>query len=94
MQRTKSKTISKMEAKKSRPASSTTKKEGKSIIAFVGDVKQEFKKVEWTSKEELVMYTKIVVASTFLLGFFVYLIDLGVQSSLNAVHFFVKVLFG
>ncbi|MCC5832489.1 MAG: preprotein translocase subunit SecE [Chlamydiales bacterium] len=64
------------------------------MINFVGEVKQELKKVEWTSKEELKSYTKIVLVSTFIFGMFVYLVDLLIQSFLGGVNLLVKFITG
>lgn len=66
----------------------------KRIAHFVGEVKQELKKVEWTSKDELKSYTKIVLISTFLFGFFIYLIDLSIQGVLGGINFIISALFG
>ena len=82
-----------MDVKK--PHSATGKAvEGKKIVEFVGDVKEELKKVEWTNKEELKAYTKIVLASTFLFGFFIYLIDLVVQGFFGGVNLLIKAMGG
>ncbi|NGX54724.1 MAG: Protein translocase subunit SecE [Chlamydiae bacterium] len=86
--------MEKINAKKNHPNASVKGMEGKKLIAFVGDVKQELKKVDWTDKEELIVCTKIVLASTFLFGLFVYINDLVVQGFLNTIHFLVKVVFG
>jgi preprotein translocase subunit SecE len=54
--------------------------------SFIKELKEELKKVSWTSKKELILSTKIVVGSTFVFGFGVYLVDLLVQGSLNGLH--------
>ncbi len=90
MQRANTKAIQKMDAKKGRTTSASKKLEGKKVISFVGDVKQELKKVDWTSKEELKGYTKIVLASTFIFGMFVYFIDLFIQGFLGGINLLVK----
>ena len=81
--------VQKMNVKKGR-SSSSAKAEGKKIVAFVGDVKQELKRVEWTSKGELKSYTKIVLISTLIFGMFIYLIDLIIQGFLMGFNFLVK----
>ena len=53
---------------------------------YIRELKEELKKVSWTSKDELFLSTKIVVGSTFVFGFGVYLVDLIVQGSLNGLH--------
>lgn len=57
-----------------------------SIIEFVGEVKAELKKITWTNPEELRLYTKMVVATTFVLGLGLYGIDLIIQSFLNGIQ--------
>lgn len=75
-----------MEAKKAQPVSTTKVNEAPvtttKIIDFFGDVKAELKKINWTSPEELKVYTKIVVGMTFILGMSIYLVDLTIQSFL------------
>ena len=90
MQRAKTKAIQKMDAKKSRSTSSSKKLQGQKIVNFVGDVKQELNKVEWTNKDELKSYTKIVQVSTFIFGMFVYFIDLFIQGFLGGINLLVK----
>ena len=53
---------------------------------YVRELKEELKRVSWTSKEELFLSTKIVVGSVFVFGFGVYLVDLVIQGSLNGLH--------
>ncbi len=55
---------------------------GRKAFDFVGDIKSEFSKISWTSKQELTVYTKIVVGATFIFGMLVYLSDLVIQRSL------------
>jgi preprotein translocase subunit SecE len=61
---------------------------------FLGDVKSEFKKITWTNPEELVSYTKIVVAVTFLLGMGIYLMDLAIQLCLASLGFVLRLIGG
>jgi preprotein translocase subunit SecE len=65
---------------------------GVRLWEFFGEVKAEFKKISWTSSEELKAYTKIVVIATLLLGMGIYLIDLVIQFSLNALSFLVRLI--
>ena len=81
--------VQKMDVKKSRSTASS-KADGRKIVTFVGDVKQELKKVEWTSKEELKTYTKIVLVSTLIFGMFIYFIDLIIQGFLGGINLLVK----
>jgi preprotein translocase subunit SecE len=61
---------------------------------FLGDVKSEFKKITWTSPEELVSYTKIVVAATFLLGMGIYVMDLAIQLCLAGLGVVLRLIGG
>lgn len=63
-------------------------------INFVEEIKTELKNVTWTSKEELKVYTQIVVGSTFVLGLGVYLVDLGIQSVLNSLTWITRITVG
>ena len=53
---------------------------------YVRELKEELKRVSWTSKEELFLSTKIVVGATFMFGLGIYLVDLVIQGSLNGLH--------
>ncbi len=53
---------------------------------YIRELKEELKRVTWTSKAELFLSTKIVVGATFVFGFGVYLVDLVIQGSLNGLH--------
>jgi preprotein translocase subunit SecE len=93
-----------MEAKKSDSArnsensvestSSNRAKTRSGVVDFGREIKQELKKIEWTTKDELKSYTKIVVISTFLFGMGVYFIDLIVQTFLSGIHLIFKFLTG
>lgn len=80
--------------------SETVKSTAKTASSFhwgkwIGEVKQEIKKVDWTTSRELKNCTKVVVISTFVFGFFVYVMDLiihGVIVSLQSL--FIKVFAG
>lgn len=79
-----------MEAKKAQQVASpksdeTAAKTSASVVDFVGNVKAELKKISWTSPEELRVYTKIVIATTFFLGLGIYFIDLLIQGTLSAL---------
>lgn len=88
------KVIEKMDTHKTSTATSTKASEGKRLIEFVGEVKQELKKVEWTSKEELTLYTKLVLAGTFLVGMGIYFMDLLIQGVLSGVNLLFRLFFG
>lgn len=66
-------------------ASQVSMREIKKRGAGFAELKTEFKRVEWTSKDELITYTKVVLASIFLFGMLVYLVDLSIQSLLSGI---------
>ncbi len=67
---------------------------GFSPFTFFGEVKQEFKKVSWTSTEELKVYTRITLIAIIVMGIAVYVADLVFQSALVGVDSAVKGIFG
>ena len=62
--------------------------------SYFREVKNELKKVTWTSKVELIFCTKAVIIATFLFGFAIYLVDLAIGGILNAANSLFQVLFG
>lgn len=69
-----------------------TKNIFKNFFDFFGDVKTEFFKVTWTSKEELVSYTKIVVSLTLALGMMVFFADLFIKIILEFFAYALRLL--
>ncbi len=61
--------------------------------SFFQEMRQEIKKISWPSKQEVVQSTKVVIFSTFFLGFSVYLVDLFVKGVLDSTARIVKMLF-
>jgi len=80
-----------MERKKSQRTDAISSKK---MFAFFGDVKIEFKKISWTSKGELQVYTKIVIAATFLFGLVVYFMDVLIQQCLSAINVVLRFITG
>lgn len=78
-----------LEAKKTQSNASSKAEEtvitGSRAFEFVGDVKAELSKINWTSPEELRVYTKIVVGMTFFLGMGIYVVDLIIQNFLSGL---------
>lgn len=68
--------------------------EGKKATEYLGELKVELAKVDWTSRAEIVLYTKIVIASIFIFGMLVYLVDLAMQGALSAIHNIVRIILG
>ena len=61
---------------------------------FAGEIKQEIKNVTWTSKDELITYTQIVVGATFIMGMGIYFVDLAIQLTLQALTWFTRLIAG
>ena len=59
--------------------------EGMAKTGFSQEVKSEFKKIIWPSKESLTKESVAVIATTIVLGGVVALIDLGIQYLINGV---------
>ena len=53
--------------------------------SFSQEVKSEFKKIIWPSKESLTKESVAVIATTIVLGGVVALLDLGIQYLINSV---------
>ena len=66
----------------------------KPLFGYVEDLKDELKRVSWTTQEELKLSTKIVVLSIFVFGFGIYLFDLVIKGVLDSVALFVHFIFG
>jgi preprotein translocase subunit SecE len=56
--------------------------DAKKAFTFFGNVKSEFNKVSWTTKEELKVYTKIVVIATMFLGVAIFCMDFIIRTGL------------
>lgn len=67
---------------------------GKNVVEYFGGVKQEFKAITWTPKEDLTTYTKVVIGATFLFGMFIYLVDLVIQGTLQGLSLFARFIGG
>lgn len=50
--------------------------------SYLRSVQQELKKVSWTSKEELILGTKVVVIATFVFAMAVYASDVFIHRAL------------
>jgi preprotein translocase subunit SecE len=76
------------------PLSPRTEETKQSRLGFIRELKEELKKVTWTTKDELIFCTKIVVGSTFILGIGIYLIDLVIKGALNGFGALFRLIFG
>lgn len=59
---------------------------GKNAVRFMDEVKGEFRRITWTPKDELMIYTKVVLAMTFIFGMVVYGADLVIQGTVATVN--------
>ncbi len=66
----------------------------KRTFAVIQDLKEELKKVSWTTRDELKFSTKMVVGTTFFLGMGIYFIDLVIKGCLDLVTLVVHFIFG
>jgi preprotein translocase subunit SecE len=66
----------------------------KPAFRFVQELKEELKKVSWTTKDELKLSTKIVIGAIFLFGLGIYLFDLVIKGALDFIALIVHFLFG
>lgn len=69
-------------------------KNRKSLFVHIQELKEELKKVSWTTKEELKLSTKVVVLATFIFGLGIYLVDFVIKGGLELVRAFIHVIFG
>jgi preprotein translocase subunit SecE len=74
------------------PTAQASKK--KSVFSYIQELKDELKKVSWTSQEELKTSTKAVVGAIFLFGMGIYLFDLVIKGCLDLVALVVHFIFG
>ena len=54
--------------------------------SYIHGVKEELKKVTWTSKDELKTFTKVVILSTLLFGFGIFCVDMVARHFLVAIN--------
>lgn len=65
-----------------------------SKTSYINELKEELKKVTWTTKDELILFTKIVIGSTFSLGLGIYGVDLLIKGVLNGFGALIHLIFG
>jgi preprotein translocase subunit SecE len=93
--------IKSMEVKKSQPTIATPAPTTQpapfalsDVSTFVGDVKEELRKISWTSPDELRVYTQITIGATLVLGLGIYFIDILIQLTLMSFSNVVRFIFG
>ena len=62
--------------------------------SYFREVQNELKKVTWVSKNELASFTKIVLGSIFVFGFFIYFADLCIRGALNLINILSRLIIG
>ena len=67
---------------------------GKNAVRFMDEVKGEFRRITWTPKDELIVYTKVVLAMTFIFGMAVYGADLVIQGAVGTVNTLLRFIIG
>jgi len=80
-----------MEAKLKKKPSDKKKKDP---LTFISDLKEELKKVSWTTKAELISATKIVLGATFFFGLGIYAMDLVIKGALELLKKTILFIFG
>lgn len=87
-----------VELKKTQATTAGTAKDtqanAKSVENFFSEVKQELKRITWTTPEELKTYTKIVVGATFCFGMGIYVMDLAIQLGLSVLEYGIRLISG
>lgn len=83
-----------MEVKKSRLSASGKNFSVKKVQTFIADVKSEVQKITWTTRDELIFYTKLVVGATFVFGMSIYGLDLLIQGVLGSLNYFLQLISG
>lgn len=87
--------IKSMEIKKpQQPTAAGQAVTAKRIKEFVADVKSEIQKITWTNREELLVYTKIIVGATFIFGMAIYGLDLIIQGTLAGLNLLLQFIGG
>jgi preprotein translocase subunit SecE len=58
----------------------------KKRLNYFRDIQAEFKKITWTTRYELVAFTKIVLWATLVFGFIIYFADLIIRNMLLLIN--------
>ncbi len=58
----------------------------KKRLNYFREIQGEFKKITWTTKLELVAFTKIVLGSTLIFGLVIYVADLIIRNILLLIN--------
>ncbi|NDE63943.1 MAG: preprotein translocase subunit SecE [Chlamydiae bacterium] len=71
------------------PTASNIKKSN----SMLGEFKSEMRKLTWPARDEVIRGTKAVLASLFVFGLGIYVVDLAIRGALNLIQTAVNVLF-
>lgn len=88
--------VKSMEIKKTPPTTAAVENPvtKKKVLDFIADMKSEIAQIQWTSKDELITYTQIVVAMTFIFGMAIFFTDLVIQGSLHLLNYLLRFIAG
>lgn len=65
----------------------------KRAFNYIQELKEELKKVSWTTKDELKLSTRVVIGAIFFFGLGIYLFDLVIKGCLDFVALVVHFVF-
>jgi preprotein translocase subunit SecE len=82
------------QARANMEANKAQQKSRKSLFTHIQELKDELKKVSWTTQEELKFSTKIVIWSVLIFGMGIYLVDFVIKGGLEFVKTVVHFIFG
>ncbi|MBI5345902.1 MAG: preprotein translocase subunit SecE [Chlamydiae bacterium] len=63
-------------------------------LNFLRQLQQELYKVNWTTKEELLVCTKIVLGATFTLAIGIYIAEIVIRAVLGSIGYIVRLIGG
>ena len=69
-------------------------KKKKDQVPFFQGMREEMKKVSWTTKDELILCTRIVIGTVFALGLGIYITDLFLKGALQGIGNFAHFVIG
>jgi len=55
----------------------------KKKLSYLRELRNELKKISWTSKTEIIFSTKVVIIATFVFGFAIYGVDFMIRGAMN-----------
>lgn len=76
------------------PTTTTPAVTSRGFADYIAGVKAEFFKITWTSREELIVYTQIVVIATFVMGLAVFFTDVLIRAVLSVFGSLIHFIFG